>query len=305
MLITLPQKVTAATATRRLPTAAELPYSDGVPMETPWHAFQAILLKILIDCHWLGRKDFYSGVDMFMYFSEEHVFNKDFRGPDFFLVKGVDHDRERLSWVSWEEGDRLPDVIIELLSPSTRKIDRTVKKDLYNEVFHTAEYFCFDPQGETLEGWRREGGDYVPIEPDESGRLFSKELQVSFDWRNGKFMDLNTIWVRMFDANGRMLLTFDEAAAKLADEATKRADKETKRADKETKRAQDAAKQAQDAVKQAQDAVKQAQDAVKQAENEAKRAQDEAARADAAEAEVDRLRKEVEALRRQSASPSP
>jgi len=213
--IVLPRKVTAATATKRLPTSKELPCSDGEPLETSWHVNQMLLFLELIAYHWRGRKDYFAGGDMFMYFSEEHVFNKDFRGPDFFVVKGVDHDKDRDSWVSWEEGDRLPDVIVELLSPSTKHIDRTVKKRLYDERFETAEYFCIDPAEELIEGWRRNGQGYEPIAPDEDGRLWSRELEVSFDWWTGLYLErrFQTIrWVRMFDVHGNMAPTFKEGA---------------------------------------------------------------------------------------------
>ena len=59
-----------------------------------------------------------------------------FRGPDFFLVLDVDN-RERKSWVVWQEGMRFPDIIIELLSDTTREIDKGEKKTLYERVFHT------------------------------------------------------------------------------------------------------------------------------------------------------------------------
>ena len=43
--------------------------------------------------------------------------NEFFRGPDVFVVVGAEK-KERLSWVLWEEL-RLPDVVIELTSPSS------------------------------------------------------------------------------------------------------------------------------------------------------------------------------------------
>src|SRR5688500_6663555 len=47
------------------------------------------------------------------------------RGPVFFIVLNV-VDRERKSWVAWQEGMRFPDVIIELLSDTTRAVDKEV-----------------------------------------------------------------------------------------------------------------------------------------------------------------------------------
>ena len=47
-----------------------------------------------------------------------------------------------------------PDVIIELLSPTTAKEDRTTKKRIYEQTFHTSEYYLYDPDTQQLEGWR-------------------------------------------------------------------------------------------------------------------------------------------------------
>ena len=51
----------------------------------------------------------------------------------------------RFSWVVWEEDGRYPNLIIELLSASTSKVDRTLKKELYQNRFRTPEYFWFSP----------------------------------------------------------------------------------------------------------------------------------------------------------------
>jgi len=64
-----------------------------------------------------------------------------FRGPDVFIVLNVDGNIRRQKWVVWEEGGRYPNVIFEFLSPSTRQIDRTTKKELYEQVFRTQEYY--------------------------------------------------------------------------------------------------------------------------------------------------------------------
>jgi hypothetical protein len=96
-----------------------------------------------------------------------------FRGPDVFCVtSGVDPDRRRKSWIAWEEGGRLPDVIFEMLSPSTAKKDRTEKRDLYARVFRTPEYFLYEPETHKLEGLRLADRFYQPIQPDENGRLW-------------------------------------------------------------------------------------------------------------------------------------
>lgn len=62
-----------------------------------------------------------------MFFHHDPQNRKKFRGPDFFLVLDVE-DRERKSWVVWQERMRFPDVVIELLSDSTREVDKVEKK---------------------------------------------------------------------------------------------------------------------------------------------------------------------------------
>ena len=81
---------------------------------------------------------------MFIYFSSTQA-RQDFRGPDFFTVLDGDGDRPRKGWMVWEEGGRYPDVIVELLSPSTAEMDKGAKKQIYERVFRTPDYFVFDP----------------------------------------------------------------------------------------------------------------------------------------------------------------
>src|SRR5205807_10562240 len=93
--------------------------SDGVPLESPWHLAAILLLMECVRFRLRGRTDFFVGGNMFLYYSEEQARNLDYRGPDFFFVDGVDGTRPRKWWAIWEEGGRFPDVIMELLSPTT------------------------------------------------------------------------------------------------------------------------------------------------------------------------------------------
>lgn len=223
-----------------LPTDKDLPSSDGVPMDSPWHRAAMNLLIETLERHWMGRKDFYVGGDMFLYFSTEHVFNKDFRGPDFFVVLGADHDRPRDSWVVWQEGGRTPDVIVELASASTVAKDRGPKKELYANTFRTSEYYIFDPAGGRLEGWRRTAdGRYGPLlTPDALGRLWSEQLQLAIGPWDGEFQGHSGRWPRFFTADGTVVSTYAEASVV----EKQRADTETQRAENEKQRA-DAAEQ--------------------------------------------------------------
>src|SRR5690349_6825156 len=63
--------------------------SDGIPLESHWHVLQIHLLIDSISYWFRFRDDFYAGGNMFIYFSEEQARNRDYRGPDFFYVDGV------------------------------------------------------------------------------------------------------------------------------------------------------------------------------------------------------------------------
>ena len=53
------------------------------------------------------------------------------------------HPPGQEKWVSWEEGDLLPTLIIELVSPSTEKGDRGRKLSIYRDFFHCPDYFLY------------------------------------------------------------------------------------------------------------------------------------------------------------------
>jgi Uma2 family endonuclease len=198
-----------------------LPSEDNQNMDSPWHRFQMELLINVIETNWKGR-DFYCGGNMFIHFSREHIRNRDFRGPDFFVVLNVDHDRPRDYWAVWEENGRYPNLIVELLSPKTSREDLTTKKDIYEQTFRTREYFCFDPDGYRLQGWRLDRR-YRPI-PVENGRMWSEEFEMWLGIWQGTWDGHNMTWLRFFDREGKMLPTEGEKEAARADTEAARAD---------------------------------------------------------------------------------
>ena len=207
----------------------ELVYSDGEPLETPWHRVQMNLLIDLMDqlMDERGRSDFFTGGDQFVYYSVEQARDVAagrpyFRGPDVFFVDHVEPAGDRKAWVSWEEGGRLPDLIVELLSPSTAHIDRTVKKDLYARTFRTRDYFLYDFDTGTLEGFRLVGGAYQPIQPDSRGRLRSDVLGADLGlWHGVQARRYEKTWVRLFQPDGRMIPTPAEQAEAAKAEAAR------------------------------------------------------------------------------------
>ncbi len=211
-----------------LPTQDELPYDDGMPMESARHVQQ---MNLLIDSlhSWLAaRPDGYAGGNMFIYFSHAQIRNQDFRGPDFYLVLGVPKT-ERKSWVVWEEG-KGPDVIIELLSESTAQFDKTEKKTVYQDQLRVSEYFWYDPfDPEDWAGFKLDDGIYKPIAPDALG-LLSPLLQLALVRWQGVYGDVETTWLRWATPSGELLPTRAEAAQREAATAQQRADAAERRA---------------------------------------------------------------------------
>jgi Uma2 family endonuclease len=207
------------------PLPFELVLDDGEPLESDWHTVEFPFLRKLIlrAMAEQGRTDFFTGANIFVYYSMQQarevaeeekkgLKKRAFRGPDVFWVGGIDPNRDRQAWIAWEEGGRLPDVIVELLSPSTERKDRIEKRDLYARVFRTAEYFLHDPEKRQLEGLRLAGLTYRPIEPEENGRFWSEQLGVFLGLWHGEVDGRQGDWVRLYRPDGTLVPTPEEQA---------------------------------------------------------------------------------------------
>lgn len=57
-------------------------FDDGEPLETNRHRTAMNILIRSLQQAWADRSDFFTGGNMFIYYSSEQVRNRDFRGPD-------------------------------------------------------------------------------------------------------------------------------------------------------------------------------------------------------------------------------
>lgn len=197
---------------------------DNENMDSDWHRRAMNLLIESVCYHFRDRSDFHVGGNMFIYFNEEVIRKKNFRGPDFFFVWGVPREPLRRYWVPWNEGDRYPDVIIELVSPTTAREDRGKKKEICEQIFRTHEYYCYDPDAEAIEGWRLTKKGYRPIRAEKDGRLWCEKLLLFLGKWQGTVVRRSATWLRFFDAGGQVVRTYAEAAQEAADAATRRAE---------------------------------------------------------------------------------
>lgn len=265
--------ITAEQLDKVMPSAAEL-LSDEPEMESSLHYTQLALLYDTLDWFWRDRTDYFIGANLTIYFSREQLKTRDFRGPDLFVARNVDK-HPRNSWVVWEEGGKYPDLIIELLSDSTEEIDRTIKKELYEQRFRTQEYFYFSPQTEELKGFDLRSGRYEEIIPDQRGLRWSNVLQL--------FFGIHQHQLRYFLPNGELLFTIQEAIQFESQQAQKqliRAQEEARRAETEAKRAAQEFQRAEEESQRAELMAQQAEQEAQRAEIEARRAEQETQRAD-------------------------
>ncbi|MBD1935560.1 Uma2 family endonuclease [Trichocoleus sp. FACHB-69] len=204
------------------PTQDELPYSDGIPMESQRHVLQMQMLIDILLLLWAERQDVFVGGNMFVYYSLEQVRNKDFNGPDVFVVLDVPR-RERKSWVVWEEG-KAPDLVIELLSESTAIRDKVEKKQVYQNRLRVPNYFWFDPFSGELAGFALQNGVYTEIQPDAQNRLISQQLGLALVRWEGIYQGVTARWLRWETLEGDLLPTAEELASlerQRAEEATR------------------------------------------------------------------------------------
>ncbi|RCJ28972.1 hypothetical protein A6770_00825 [Nostoc minutum NIES-26] len=232
----------------------DLIFDDGEPLESNRHRIAMNVLIRSLQQAWgdspnsdsfASRNDFFTGGNMFVYYNSAQARNRDFRGPDFFVVLDVDGTIPRQGWVVWDEGGRYPDVIVELMSPSTAEVDTTTKKDIYERVFKTRNYFVFDPfDPASLQGWRlNDNLRYQPIAPDERGWLWCKTLGFWLGTWEGTIDRETAVWLRFYDDSGNLILLPEEAAQAKAEEERQQAEQERQRAEQEKQRADRLAEQ--------------------------------------------------------------
>lgn len=176
--------------------------SNEPPLETYRHLKQLILLLTSLERLWRNRQDFFAGGNMSVYYSTRQLKSEDVRGPDFFVVLNTER-KERKSWVVWDEDGKYPNFILEILSDSTAKNDRSLKKQLYQDIFRTPNYFLFDPYTLEFAGFELNYHQYQPIIANEQGWLWSHQLQL--------YLGILNEQLRFFTPDGDLVPTPEEA----------------------------------------------------------------------------------------------
>jgi Uma2 family endonuclease len=215
----------------------DLIFDDGEPLESNRHRIAINVLIAAVHEAFAGRQDYFTGGNMFVYFSSAQVQNRDFQGPDFFVALNVDGTKEWQGWVVWDEGGHYPNVIVELMSASTAEKDLGPKKDFYEQTFRLPNYFVYDPFApDSLRGWRLKVSRYEELTKDDRGWLWCDSLGFWLGTWEGTLKQETATWLRFFDADGNLILLPEE----LAKIERQRAEDERQRAEDERQRAEEA-----------------------------------------------------------------
>ncbi|MBW4614113.1 MAG: Uma2 family endonuclease [Desmonostoc vinosum HA7617-LM4] len=223
-------------------------YSDEPPLETELHLQQIVLLLQCLECLWQDRTDYYAAGNLTIYYSPHQKKSEYFRGPDFFVVLGTQR-KIRKSWVVWEEYGKYPNVIVEILSESTAKTDKGLKKEIYQDTFRTPNYFWFDPYTLEFAGFNLVDAKYQPLQANAQGHLWSEQL--------GFYLGIHQGLLRWFTSDGQLVPTPQEAKAQ-AEQRAEQAQREKQQAQREAEKAQQRAEQAQRETEQARQEAEQA-----------------------------------------------
>ena len=215
----------------RAPNPIIYPDCDGEPIAENTLQFEYIV-TIKEGLEWEFRDDdnvFVAG-DLFWYPEEGHPEIR--RAPDTLVVFGRPKEH-RLSYRQWEEGGIAPQVTFEVLSPGNRGGELIRKFEFY-ERYGVEEYYIYDPDYGTLEGWVRANGKLQQI-ADMNGWV-SPRLGVKLELVNGE--------LRLIGRDGKPFLSYAELAeqrdrAEKAMEEERRAREQAQqRAEQERQRAE-------------------------------------------------------------------
>ena len=206
--------------------AIEYPDSDGEPMAENTLQFKWIVtIKEGLEAVFRHEPNVFVAGDLLWYPIKGD--NKTRRAPDAMVAFGRPKGY-RGSYKQWEEGNQPPQVVFEVLSPGNGPVDMAEKFDFYQR-HGVEEYYIYDPEDGSVEGWRR-AGDHLEQIPRMAG-FVSPRLRIRFE--PGPGPDNLTI----FGPDGTPFLTFTEWVEKSKTEH-ERAESEHERAESEHERAE-------------------------------------------------------------------
>jgi hypothetical protein len=110
---------------------------------------------------------------------------------------------------------------------------------LYEQTFRTPEYFCYDSDTRSLQGWRLgQHLTYESLKLDDRRAMFSEQLDAWIGLWEGEYQGVQATWLRLFGHDGQLVPTPEEAERQRAEAEGQRAEAERQRAEAERQRAE-------------------------------------------------------------------
>mgnify|MGYP000232800189 CR=1 FL=1 len=203
-----------------LPTMYDLPSENseepGLPDE--FHDLQPELLRLTFRPPNDAADQVFIASDLNLYYDPRHP--NWYKRPDWLAVVGVSRLYEqrdlRLSYVIWQEGVN-PFVVVELLSPGTEQEDlgqtlRDVnqpptKWEVYERILRIPYYIVFSRYSSELRVFRNVASRYEELALTETHQLWMPELKLGLGLWQGRYQEIEGLWLRWYDAAGNWIPT--------------------------------------------------------------------------------------------------
>jgi Uma2 family endonuclease len=219
------------------------PESDGKPIADNTKQFDYIVyLKNSLDDWFADQPEVFIAADLLWYPVKGQP--RITIAPDTLVAFGRPKG-DRRSYRQWNEGNIAPQVVFEVMSESNDQAEMSRKRAFY-ERYGVEEFYLYDPEDGTLEGWLRQGDQLLPI----TGMVgwLSPRLGIRFE--------LNGTELELYRPDGERFETYLEAQTskrieqQRADTERHRADTEHRRADTERQKAEVARQRAENTQRQ-------------------------------------------------------
>ena len=172
------------TSLNLIPESILYPEDDGNPMAESTEQYRWIVtIKENLELLFTSQADVFVAADLVWYPVQVSDPPAPRQAPDVMVIFGRPKGSRR-SYLQWKEGNIPAQVVFEILSARNKTrdgIEAMEYKFLFYEKYDIEEYYIYDPDEYTLEGWQRQGSKLVPIA--QISTWVSPRLGIRFEWQ--------------------------------------------------------------------------------------------------------------------------
>jgi Uma2 family endonuclease len=224
------------------------PSGDGKPMAENTEQYRwIVMIKENLEILFVNQPDVFIAADLFWYPVLVQARPVPQQAPDVMVVFGRPKGRRR-SYKQWQEDNLPAQVVFEILSDSNKTREgreAMAAKFRFYEQYGVEEYYMYDPDEFSLQGWQRRSNSLVQIAP-----MFdwvSPRLGIQFEWQPSNELVL-------YRPDGQRFLSPVELSQQAeqpqqrAEQAQQQAEQAQQRAEQERLRAEQAQQSLREAV---------------------------------------------------------